>query len=120
VFSIEVNKAFYDDERPPMLAVVDVPTAVSVFNVVVKPLLTELVEPVAYLGLLLPWLERRTGRSWLAASSVFNGGTGLAIALGAVNRRSPPLGDRRAGPWARPWRAVFDAQRLVMRSRCSG
>jgi hypothetical protein len=27
-------------------------------------------EPVAYLGGLLPWLERRIGRSWLAAAAV--------------------------------------------------
>jgi hypothetical protein len=32
--------------------------------------LTSEVEPVAYLGILLPWLERRIGRSWLAAAIV--------------------------------------------------
>jgi hypothetical protein len=66
-FSSEVNKAFYGDATPPMFAVVDVPTAASVFSVLVVPLLAELVEPVVYLGILLPWLERRTGRSWIAA-----------------------------------------------------
>jgi Type II CAAX prenyl endopeptidase Rce1-like len=66
-FSSEVNKAFYGDATPPMFAVVDVPTAVGVFSALVVPLLAELVEPVVYLGILLPWLERRTGRSWLAA-----------------------------------------------------
>jgi Type II CAAX prenyl endopeptidase Rce1-like len=41
-----------------------------VFAVLVGPLLTELAEPVVYLGILLPWLERRIGRSWLAAGVV--------------------------------------------------
>jgi hypothetical protein len=36
----------------------------------VGPLLAELAEPVAYLGILLPWLERRISRSWLAATVV--------------------------------------------------
>jgi hypothetical protein len=38
--------------------------------VLVVPVLTELAEPVAYLGGWLPWLERRIGRSWLAAVGV--------------------------------------------------
>lgn len=83
VLSTEINKAFYGDDTPPMFAVVDVPTAVSVFSVVVMPVLTELVEPVAYLGLLLPWLERRTGRSWLAAS--------IVVAVWAVEHAFFPL-----------------------------
>jgi hypothetical protein len=66
----EVNEAFYGDATPPMFAVVDVPTAVGVLSALVVPLLAELVEPVVYLGILLPWLERRIGRSWLAATIV--------------------------------------------------
>jgi hypothetical protein len=53
-----------------MFARVDVPVWASVFVVLVVPVLTELAEPVAYLGGLLPWLERRIGRSWLAAAAV--------------------------------------------------
>jgi hypothetical protein len=53
-----------------MFAVVDVPAWASVFSVLIVPVLTEMAEPVAYLGVLLPWLERRTSRSWLAAPAV--------------------------------------------------
>ena len=53
-----------------MFAMVDVSVWASVFAVLVVPVLTELAEPVAYLGGLLPWLERRIGRSWLAAVAV--------------------------------------------------
>jgi hypothetical protein len=49
-----------------MFAMVDLPAWASVFAVLVVPVLTELAEPVAYLGGLQPWLERRIGRSWLA------------------------------------------------------
>ena len=42
----------------------------SVLAVLVVPDLTELAEAVAYLGGLLPWLERRIGRSWLAGGAV--------------------------------------------------
>jgi Type II CAAX prenyl endopeptidase Rce1-like len=38
--------------------------------VLVVPLLAELAEPVAYLGVVLPRLERRLGRAWLAATIV--------------------------------------------------
>jgi hypothetical protein len=69
-YGTEVTKAFYGDAALPMFAMVDVPVWASVFAVVVGPLLTELAEPVAYLGILLPWLERRIGRSWLAAAMV--------------------------------------------------
>ncbi len=70
VFGTEVNKAFYGEATLPMFAVVHVPAWAGAFTVLVAPVLTELAEPVAYLGVLLPWLERRTGRSWLAASIV--------------------------------------------------
>jgi hypothetical protein len=70
VFSAEVNKAHYGEATPPMLAVVDVPAAASVFSVLVVPLLAELAEPVAYLGVVLLWLERRLGRPWIAATIV--------------------------------------------------
>jgi hypothetical protein len=66
-YGTEVTKAFYGDAALPMFAMVDVPVWASVFAVLVGPLLAELAEPVAYLGILLPWLERRIGRSWLAA-----------------------------------------------------
>ena len=42
----------------------------SVLAVLVVSVLTELAEAVAYLGGLLPRLERRIGRSWLAAAAV--------------------------------------------------
>jgi Type II CAAX prenyl endopeptidase Rce1-like len=69
-FSGELTSAVYGDAIPPMFAVVDVPPLASAFSVLVVPLLAELAEPVAYLGIILPRLERRLGRPWLAATIV--------------------------------------------------
>jgi hypothetical protein len=69
-YGTEVTKAFYGDATLPMFAMVNVPVWASVLAALVGPLLAELAEPVAYLGILLPWLERRIGRSWLAAAVV--------------------------------------------------
>jgi hypothetical protein len=66
----ELSRAFYGDATPPMLAVVDVPPLASAFSVLVVPLLAELAEPVAYLGIVLPRLEQRIGRPWVAATIV--------------------------------------------------
>jgi len=70
VFSAELTTAFYGDATPPMFAVVDVPVLASAFSVAVVPLLAELAEPVTYLGVVLPRLEQRLGRPWLAATIV--------------------------------------------------
>jgi hypothetical protein len=70
VFSAELTTAFYGDAAPPMFAVVDVPVLASAFSVAVVPLLAELAEPVTYLGVVLPRLEQRLGRPWLAATIV--------------------------------------------------
>jgi Type II CAAX prenyl endopeptidase Rce1-like len=66
-FSAELTSARYGDAIAPMFAVVDLPPWASVLSVLVVPLLAELAEPVAYLGVVLPRLERRLGRPWLAA-----------------------------------------------------
>jgi membrane protease YdiL (CAAX protease family) len=71
VFSGELTSALYGDGTiPPMLAVVDVPPLAGVVSALLVPLLAELAEPVAYLGVILPRLERRLGRPWLAAAIV--------------------------------------------------
>jgi hypothetical protein len=70
VFSGELTGAIYGGTTAPMFAVVDLPAAASVFSVLVVPLLAELAEPVAYLGVVLPRLEARLGRPWLAATIV--------------------------------------------------
>jgi hypothetical protein len=71
VFSAELTAAIYgQDATAPMFAVVDLPPWASVLSVGVVPLLAELAEPVAFLGVVLPRLERRLGRSWLAATIV--------------------------------------------------
>jgi hypothetical protein len=69
-FSAELTSAVYGDALAPMFAVVDLPPWASVVGVLVVPLLAELAEPVAYLGVVLPRLEARLGRSWLAATIV--------------------------------------------------
>jgi hypothetical protein len=70
VFSGQLTSAVYADALPPMFAVVDLPPWTSVFSVLVVPLLAELAEPVAYLGVVLPRLEQRLGRPWPAAAIV--------------------------------------------------
>ena len=70
VLGAEVNKAVYGTATPPMFAVVDLPPLGSAVSVLVVPLLAELAEPVAYLGVMLPRLERRLGQSWIAAAIV--------------------------------------------------
>jgi membrane protease YdiL (CAAX protease family) len=68
VFSAELTSARYGQgATAPIFAVVDLPPWASVLSVLVVPLLAELAEPVAFLGVVLPRLERRLGRSWLAA-----------------------------------------------------
>jgi hypothetical protein len=69
-FSAELTAAMLGTGTPPMLAIVDAPPLASAFSVLVWPLLAELAEPVAYLGVILPALERRLGRPWLAATIV--------------------------------------------------
>jgi hypothetical protein len=69
-FSAELTSAVYGDALAPMFAVVDVPPLASAFSVLIVPLLAELAEPVAYLGVVLPRLERRIGRPWVAATIV--------------------------------------------------
>lgn len=69
-FSAELTSAMFDSSTPPMFAIVDVPALIAVPAAVIGPLLTELAEPVAYLGVILPALERRFGRLWLAAPVV--------------------------------------------------
>jgi hypothetical protein len=108
VLGAEVNKAFYGDATPPMLAVVDVPLLASAFSVVVVPLLAGLAEPVAYLGVVLPRLERRIGQPWVA--------TTIVVAVWAVEhawaaapsaaRGLDPAGGDRAGEVSGPGGAL--------------
>jgi len=70
VFSAELTSAVYGGAIAPMFAVVDLPPLASVVSVLVVPLLAELAEPVAYLGVVLPRLEARIGRPWIAATIV--------------------------------------------------
>jgi hypothetical protein len=71
VFSNQLTTELYGaGATPPMFAVVDVPPLASAFSVLVVPLLAELAEPVAYLGVVLPRLEQRIGRHGIAAAIV--------------------------------------------------
>jgi hypothetical protein len=84
VFSGELTSALYgQDAIAPMFAVVDLPPWASVVSVLVVPLLAELAEPVAYLGVVLPRLEARLGRAWLAAT--------IVVALWAAEHALYPL-----------------------------
>jgi Type II CAAX prenyl endopeptidase Rce1-like len=83
VLGAEVNKAVYGDATPPMFAVVDLPPLPSAVSVLVVPLLAELAEPVAYLGVVLPRLEQRLGRPWIAAA--------IVVAIWAAEHACYPL-----------------------------
>ena len=84
VFSGQLTRAIYGEGAiAPMFAVVDLPPWASVVSVLVVPLVAELAEPVAYLGVVLPRLERRLGRSWLAAT--------IVVALWAAEHALYPL-----------------------------
>jgi hypothetical protein len=67
VFSATLNSAVYGEVTPPILAIVDLPPPASLLTVLVWPLLISLAEPVAYLGMILPRLERLTGKGAIAA-----------------------------------------------------
>jgi membrane protease YdiL (CAAX protease family) len=84
VFSGQLTSALYgQDATAPMFALVELPGWASVVSVLVVPLLAELAEPVAFLGVVLPRLERRLGRSWLAAA--------IVVALWAAEHALYPL-----------------------------
>jgi hypothetical protein len=99
-----------------MFAVVDLPPWASVVSVLVVPLLAELAEPVAYLGVVLPRLEARLGRAWLAATIVValwaaehalyplltSGGGGLDLGFAAYRVGSVP-------PYLAAWTAAYYA-----------
>ena len=71
IFSAELTSALYGaGATPPMLTIVDVPPLAAAWSATAWPLLAELAEPVAYLGIVLPALERRLGAAWLAAPVV--------------------------------------------------
>jgi hypothetical protein len=70
VVSAELTRAVYGGDLAPMFAVADLPPWASVLSVLAVPLLAELAEPVAFLGVVLPRLEARLGRAWLAAAIV--------------------------------------------------
>ena len=68
VFSSELTSALYGaGATPPMLTIVDVPLPAAIWVASVWPVLAELAEPVAFFGIVLPALERRTGSAWIAA-----------------------------------------------------
>jgi membrane protease YdiL (CAAX protease family) len=84
VFSAQLTGALYGPGAlAPMFAVVELPLWAGVVSVLVVPLLAELAESVAYLGVVLPRLERRLGRSWLAAT--------IVVALWAAEHGLYPL-----------------------------
>ena len=90
VVSGELTSARYgQDAIAPMFALVELAPWAGVVSVLVVPLLAELAEPVAYLGVILARLEARLGRSWLAAT--------VAVALWAAEHALYPLLVRGGG-----------------------
>jgi hypothetical protein len=68
VFSSELTSAMYGaGATPPLLALVDVPLPAALWSATLWPVLAELAEPVAFFGIVLPALERRTDSAWIAA-----------------------------------------------------
>jgi hypothetical protein len=84
VFSSELTSALYGaGGAPPMLSLVDVPVPAAIYTATIWPILAELAEPIAFLGIILPALERWSRRTWLAAS--------LVVALWAVEHAFFPI-----------------------------
>jgi hypothetical protein len=116
VFSGELTSAIYgQDAIPPMLAMVDLPPLASVVSVLVVPLLGELAEPVAYLGVVLPRLERRLGRSWIAATIVVAAWAGehacypLLVSGGGLDLRFAAYRVGSVLPFLAAWTAAYYA-----------
>jgi membrane protease YdiL (CAAX protease family) len=116
VFSGELTSARYgQDAIAPMFAVVDLPPWASVLSVLVVSLLAELAEPVAYLGVVLPRLEERLGRSWLAATIVVAVWAGehalypLLVSGGGLDWRFAAYRVGSVLPFLAAWTAVYYA-----------
>jgi len=61
-----VTQFFYGSALPPMIAIVDLPLAGALYSVVIWPVIWVVAEELVYLGYLLPRVEARLGKSWLA------------------------------------------------------
>ena len=115
VFSSQLTSSLYGQATAPLFAVVNLPPWAALVAVVVVPLVAELAEPVAYLGVVLPRLERRLGRSWLAAAIVvalWAAEHGLYPLLGSGGRLDWGLVAYRVGsvlPFLAAWTAAYYA-----------
>ena len=118
VFSGELTSAVYGQATAPMFAVVDVSPVAGILSVLVAPLLAELAEPVAYLGVVLPRLEERLGRSWLAAVivvAVWAGEHALypLLASGGVDLGFAAYRVASVLPYLATWTALYYALGLL-------
>ncbi len=62
-----ITRYFYSDAQPPMIEIVDLPVPAALYSLIVWPVVWVIAEQLMYLGYLLPRLEARTGKTWLAA-----------------------------------------------------
>ncbi len=65
-----ITTAFYGSQLPPMISIVDLPSAGVAYSMLVWPLVWVITEQLFYIGYLLPRIEAMTGKTWLAVMIV--------------------------------------------------
>lgn len=66
VLASGITHAFYGSPNSPMIEIVDVPVWAAAYSLLIWPVVWVVAEQLAYLGYLLPRLEAKTGKTWLA------------------------------------------------------
>ncbi len=61
-----ITQLVYGPTLPPYLAMVKLPPIGGLYSILVWPLIWSVTEELVYLGYLLPRIEARTGKTWLA------------------------------------------------------
>lgn len=62
-----ITQLFYGSGLPPYITMVDLPPAAGLYSFLIWPIIWVIAEELGYLGYLLPRLEARSGRTWVAA-----------------------------------------------------
>ena len=65
-----ITQRVYGAGLPPYITIVDLPPVAGLYSFLIWPVIWVVAEELGYIGYLLPRLEARSGRTWLAASLV--------------------------------------------------
>ena len=61
-----ITQSYYGAALPPMIAVVNLPPAGQIYNLLIWPIVWVITEELVYLGYLLPRIEVLSGKTWVA------------------------------------------------------